>query len=316
MSNQGRKVIIVALIVFLAGFAWFATRERSKKLTSNQKMLPRAEVVTMTAAEYQADTKQIRERVALARETRAAEVTKKNQEVAKARELQALKESLPFRSAKIVKTTAEHTMFNVSMENIDNCSYGDMDAIIGDMKASDKNRVLFSIESVVAGDPSFSPIVMQLSKEDIVNGFLKQIKIPPVKNKAVQLGVYLCRDSEGKNSCNGKSVVDIKEVIEKHYFKKNGSDAGDSIYYFQYLLVTPEAVSYLESPLISDKDYSNSKKYLDEVGIVSEAGNHRVFDRTKQLNRSIKSVPPEINSKSQSVVIRLPKRNLEKCKSK
>jgi hypothetical protein len=308
MSNQGKKLIGIVVLVFIVTTIFVI---KNKKVQKRALRSSRGEFIIESKKSVTARSKLIEEKRTELLKKKALKMKKNNLLFLKKRKVEWLKKRLPLKSGKIVKTTETGSIFNISMKVVDACNFGDLDAVLGGFKMGEAGEILLTVENVVVGDTSFKPIVIKLNRNELEGGFFKKIKLPPV-TKATQLGIYLCRDTKHNSHCNNKNVADVNKIIHKYYFNKP-YDGGDSIYFFQYLLVSPTTVTYIENPEIGDEKYKMSQSYFDELGIVSSSGNLRLFDRVKQLNRTIKSIPPSVDTKTNSLVIKLPKRNEARC---
>ena len=129
------------------------------------------------------------------------------------------------------------------------CLMGDMDTISKEFKKRRNQRLLFSIEPLLASDSNFPPIAHSVDPgESISRGTTVEFALPKVQ-KLVHLGLFVCKDNENTGSCARKPVYNLSKMSSILFFKRPQRAekviASDKIYYFQYLLYDGKTLRFM-----------------------------------------------------------------------
>lgn len=223
-------------------------------------------------------------------------------------------ESIRARYVSMSKTDGSYH-FQVKIRSEPRCMQGDMDIIQKDLRYTMNPRLLLTLENL--GPVSeFEPVIMVLKPNELHAGATFTFKVPELE-RAQHVGLFLCLDNAGANSCKNKQAIDLVDVANR-YVKgrtrrlldgKRISDASDKMYFFHHFLIDRERLIGFDTT-IEDSDYSEAERYLQDVaqdgGVTSE-----VIARTKFLNQTIRSMPAKIRKRN--VLLNLPREDQGKC---
>lgn len=194
------------------------------------------------------------------------------------------------------------------------CTWGDFDAIELDLKHAKIPRLLVSLEPL--GDSNFPPMVSDISSFDLGKGFVSTYQLPKF-SKPTHLAFYICKDSEKKNRCSDKPVVDLQGLLNI-YLTPTGAlrkapgetgetvEAADKTYYFAYLLADGNHVYVLKNQP-TPADYAKLESYTRSIG---SAGIAKLVD---EKSNETHSVQPEV--KNDILSLTLPRLNKAECKA-
>lgn len=199
------------------------------------------------------------------------------------------------------------------------CAWGDLDAIEFEMKASSKPSLLVTLEPLM-GEGAVQ--TKEIGGFDLRKGFVTKFNVP--KGPA-HYGLFVCKDSAGKQRCGGKTVTGMHNILNQYLAvgkpesetkgkqQENAKvpgdvkDPSDKIYYFAYIFVNGGKATVIKSDAV-DADYAVLAAELAKSG-VTEA--QKVIDVVKRQNDTLRSVQPE--SDGQMLSINLPRIDKSQC---
>ncbi len=206
--------------------------------------------------------------------------------------------------------------FHVKIYSEARCMQGDMDIIQKELRYTRKPRLLLSLENLGPSSGAFQSVTKVLEAGDLQAGASFTFKVPELL-QAQHVGLFLCLDSAGANSCKNKPAYDLVDVANR-YIKgrtkrlKNGKripDATDKIYFFHHFLIDRDRLIGFDTT-IGEEDYVDAERYLEDIardgGVTSE-----VLARAKYLNQRIRSMPAKIRKRN--ILVNLPREEQGKC---
>lgn len=178
------------------------------------------------------------------------------------------------------------------------CEGGDLDTfdyLIADKKS---NEILITIETLTStqrGDR------FKTSLENLYRGFDKTFKLS-LRNNPESLGLFICRDSEGKGRCRGKEVISHGELsrLLADPDTKTLTKTKDYILYFQNFVVRDGKLIAFNNNDISKEGTRGLRTHLEEAFGVKTAD----FDAAWKINTMLRSVPAKIEAKQ--ITLKLP----------
>jgi hypothetical protein len=180
------------------------------------------------------------------------------------------------------------------------CFIGDWDIIEAEMLASDRPKLLLTIESLEPGSTT-PPAVTELSLPVLRAGAQISLPIPEPKG-LTSLGIFICKDSDGTGRCAGKPLASIEELTRKYRLsilsKRRPTPVDgllDKTYFFSFVVVDNDAV-YFANKNFSDESYQDLAKALS----LRPAGTTAMGPVVSQIhaaNSTLKSVnlKPHVN---------------------
>lgn len=171
------------------------------------------------------------------------------------------------------------------------CEGGDLDTfdyLISDKK---KNEVLITIETLTStqrGDR------FKTSIENLYKGFDKTFKLA-LRNNPESLGLFICRDSEGKGKCRGKEVIPHYELSRLLASPKTKAltKTKDYILYFQNFIVKDGKLIAFNNEDVSKEGTAGLRSHLEDTFGVKTVD----FDAAWKLNNILRSLPAKIEAK-------------------
>jgi hypothetical protein len=205
---------------------------------------------------------------------------------------------------------AEDGTLRISLEARKWCSLGDLDVIALDGKSSENPKFLLSVEPLNPEDASFKPMVRQISATDFSRGFHTTFKLPHL-NKAMQVGLFLCKDSGGQGRCNtdAKEAIDLNRAIysDSESMKKDKKfRSPDRIYYFQYLYLEGQGTLHsFQNPEVPDITFDAVSGHLKTVTDNQKEAEtlQQALGRAKRFQQVLRSMPLEQGSGYARVVL-------------
>ena len=176
------------------------------------------------------------------------------------------------------------THLALSFEVEQECQFGDLDVILADLTLSGKlttDDLLVTVEPIVSAGSSFQRVTQRLTGAQIAAGLRMELPVQAIKSTE-HLGVFLCRDRKRTGRCNDKSIYDYGQL--ERSLQKGGSPkvrADDKIYFFQYLLAEPGAISFLTENVTS---LEQAFKKVDEATSTVSDGKRQAALRKQAKN--------------------------------
>ena len=201
-------------------------------------------------------------------------------------------------------------VFHVVLVSEGRCMEGDMEIIRHAMKNSPGARLLISLEPVVPGAggvDAFAPLVQEIPLAGLQPGAAFSFLLPPAA--AVQhLGLFICKDTLGKNRCSGKETVDLagKSGLGQQL---PGDSAGDQVFYFEYFIRQGNSITAFDNErlLSAGTDFSQflSRK-SDEPAITQQ-----VAEEVLKKNSAVRSISSRLAP--DSITVNLPHYERGEC---
>ena len=222
---------------------------------------------------------------------------------------------------KMSSVTLGNSSLPVSLERQARCMFGDLDAMkLEIVHSGSETKMLLSVESLLHPAGKGFSSSAEITRENINELTLKEkklVKLPlPVSSndKLDLVGVFICKESTGKNYCSGKTVEDVNEMLKRYDPDKKGYDrnqiASDKIYYFKPALVKNGELFFIKERM-NDDLYS----FFDEK-IKSTLGEGRLvlnaLKKARLISATLLSAPLSRLSSS-SIGIILPEVDAQKC---
>lgn len=194
------------------------------------------------------------------------------------------------------------------------CTEGDFDAVLGDLKRSTPKKLLLTIESLVPED-RFAPIAREVSEAQLRRG-LRDLRIELPSKGPRQLGLFLCKDSDGTGRCAMKPAMDINAVLNENMkaaAKPQPEQARDRIYFFQYLFVDEDGtLATFQNVPVARETFASLGERLATYFPDDKAGaQKKALDRAETLTRTLASVP--LRLERGGLALTLPARDAERC---
>lgn len=197
----------------------------------------------------------------------------------------------------------------------ESCMPGDLTALEGDVRRSDKKRVLVSLEPILADDDVAVPSVQRLSLDAVKHGPQRIEFNVKLKRLPAQLGIFVCRDDAEQGRCATKELADYTKIfaeLDEALAKKQPPAAPDRIYAFQYVLFDKDghASTWADSPVAAQSWDVLARSAKERFG--AEGDPVKLIERARDIAKSVDSVP--MNTRAGQMVFVLPSRG-EKCPS-
>jgi hypothetical protein len=201
------------------------------------------------------------------------------------------------------------------------CLMGDMDTISKELSRKGSQRLLFSIEPVLAQDTRFRPLVKQVDPgEAVSSGTTVQFKLPKVQ-KPVHLGLFVCKDNQDEGRCATKKPYNLVKMTSILFFKGPARAEklvqADKPYYFQYILYDGKRLRFMSSAVDSEHAFHRWAHELQkELAASGERRYHQdALARVGQLQRMLTSRPLEVRKgrKRTALTALLPLLDRDRC---
>lgn len=200
------------------------------------------------------------------------------------------------------------------------CFFGDLDVLALDLALSKNPRLLLSLEPIFLSDTSFEPRSTEWhnpkSLHDIIRGagFYTSLSFLKLESPKL-LGLYICTDSNNTGRCLGKPEVEFDEILQRHEVGRNVPKdivIPDKIYFFRYLVITPQFARIFEAPM-SEIRYELLERYLEPI-IPGKATRTNAISVIRRFNARIGSLPLKVEE--EPVRISLPWFDRKNCFAK
>lgn len=197
----------------------------------------------------------------------------------------------------------------------ESCMPGDLTALEGDVRRSDKKRVIVSLEPLLPEDDVMTPSVQRLSLDGLHKGPQRIEFQVRLKRFPAQLGLFVCRDDAEQGRCATKELVDYGKVfaeLDEALAKKQPPAAPDRIYAFQYVLFDQDgrASTFSDSP-VAPQSWDILARQSKER-FAGSTDPVKAIERARTIAKALDSVP--MASRAGQMVFVLPSRG-EKCPS-
>lgn len=226
----------------------------------------------------------------------------------------ALADTSALESHSIQRDKTSGTTLTLQFTSEGRCMVGDFD-IIGEELAHNPNAtLLLSLEPLPGTKKSFDPIVQALPLPRIRSGYETTLQIPAMTDESSQAGLYICADSSNAHRCGEKEQADANKLY-KFYKKPESKTAktADKIYYFQYISLGANKLSYMNKNKLSDEEIANFRKQstANVPWGTSPKDAERVSDYILKTQQAVSSKPLQMSGNK--ITINLPHIEKSKC---
>jgi hypothetical protein len=178
------------------------------------------------------------------------------------------------------------------------CVGGDLDTFKYLLTGQPQSNILITIETLTStqrGDRQRTTL------PDLYKGLERTFKLT-LRNDPESLGLYMCTDSQGKNSCRGKEIISHEKLSDllSNPATQAATKAKDYILYFQNFIVKDGKLVTYSNENISREGGAKLGAHLGEAFGVKEAD----YKAAYELNRVLRSMPAKIEGKQ--ILLKLP----------
>lgn len=173
------------------------------------------------------------------------------------------------------------------------CMWGDMDLLFSEFKKDSSAPIIVSLEPLNGNRQGFGQkYFKKISPSELDGGRNITLRIPE-SDRPRHLGLFICRDASGTQSCLGKDMTDLGDLLDKHLF--GDPPKGEYIFFFQYLLLDNNTLTAinpggLENPGGTDSGYQSMNSYLSRRTNDSLASGS-AGETARRINSVVKSLP-------------------------
>ncbi len=166
------------------------------------------------------------------------------------------------------------------------CEAGDLDLIRIDQKRRSPNSLALSLEDM---GKRKNLIFQKIDVTNITNSaFILRWKAETTQTAEPRsLGLYLCSNSRGSNSCSTAAVTDINQVL------KNPEPGSDRVYYFQYIQ-EGEQLALLDTSRSEARNAKGLNQVLSQQSVSAKEA-AEVSEKISQSNLLIGSMAALVN---------------------
>lgn len=195
---------------------------------------------------------------------------------------------------------------------------GDMDIIRREVNHSKNPRLLMTLEPMIPGNYALPKLVKEVSLSQLSPGKSFTFVLPE-SIMPQHLGLYICLDSAGTNTCRNKMVTDLAN-LDKNFAGQSPDEenrqffraVSDKVYFFHYFLLEGQSLMAFDN-LMEKSSYPTLRKYLENrLGDSNAAGD--ISAQLRQLNGTIASMPAKVTR--QFVQINLPRYERGECEKR
>ena len=178
------------------------------------------------------------------------------------------------------------------------CLGGDLDTISLVVPDENLDELIVSIETLTSkqrGDKA------KVSLHKLVDGFDKTFQLS-IRNKTESLGLFICRDSAGTNSCRGKELKSHKEISNSIANNETAPEAlkKDYIFYYQNFIVKDGQLYTYKNENTNIGELKKLKEHLQSTYDLKAQD----FDESTRFNNVMRSIPAQI--KGNKIELTLP----------
>lgn len=228
------------------------------------------------------------------------------------------------------KSGKSHALLKFELKALKRCVFGDLDALLLDIKRSDNSAELqLSIEPIPLTEQTALYAVANLDKrtKNSLGSFEVEL---PVTTEPQLYGVYLCsvpRSRRYPTPCSSQNLVDINDMLLPYRVDSSKAISPDGtlkaapltnhrkskglykIYYFRFLLASKNRISVL-SEALNDEGYIQLSKYLSTL-LASPSETTKAVEEIKRYSKVLGSIPLKPNDGA--LQIPLPYYSRKKC---
>lgn len=171
------------------------------------------------------------------------------------------------------------------------CFFGDLDLMLVEMTWSKFYDLRISLEPVDDSKAAASSAVVNV-KDLAAGSYTAALKVPKVSQPTL-MGLYICRDAKKSGSCREKPIVSPGDLIKRYSSeataekKEGGIAVDDKIYYFNHVIVQPDAISSSES-VFDSAEFSRIQEIAKQE---SPQDFEKKLQKVYETQRTLSSVP-------------------------
>ena len=179
----------------------------------------------------------------------------------------------------------------VTISSKKGCFFGDLDLMLVEMSWSRFYDLRVSLEPL--DDSKAAPSSAVVNVKDLAPGSHSVTLKAPKVSQPTLMGLYICRDSKKTGSCRGKPVVSPGELIKRYSSesttgkKEGGIAVDDKTYYFNQVVVEPDAISTSEA-VFDTAEFARIREIAKQE---SPKSFEKKLKRVYQTQRTLSSVP-------------------------
>lgn len=227
-----------------------------------------------------------------------------------AREIQLVRDS--------ISPGEEYIDLGVKIVSERRCGQGDLDIIDTEYQENpfmDK-RLLLTLEPLFPDPTMMDPLFQVIKHPKDLENYVTTFRIKRFKGEK-HLGLFLCRDTNGEKSCQGKRAVNVAKMaklyakLQKTPMTLERGVAWDKIYYFQYVVLGDNSIEYLAGTDVSDQRFAKFNKYMTSRMGTDEAYRFTI-GQIGGWTQATNSMPLKIEGNT--LVVNLPQSDDTRCK--
>jgi len=195
-------------------------------------------------------------------------------------------------------------VFRVLLISEGRCMEGDLDIIRQEMKDSPEAKLLITLEPVLPGDAgvdSFAPQAQEIALSSLQAGTAFSFPLSPSASTR-HLGLFICKDTQGKNRCAGKQVVDLagRSGLGQPVA---GGDKADKIYFFEYFMLQDNGITAFDNEKLLRAGADLERYLANRSGQQDEA--RKVAASVHRINSAVRSISARLSP--DTILVNLPR---------
>ncbi len=195
-------------------------------------------------------------------------------------------------------------VFRVLLISEGRCMEGDLDIIRHEMKDSPEGKLLITLEPVRPGDAgvdTIAPQAQEIALSGLQAGTAFSFPLSPSASTQ-HLGLFICKDTQGKNRCAGKQVVDLAGRSGLGQ-PAAGGDKADKIYFFEYFMLQDNGITAFDNEKLLSAGGDLERYLVNRIGQQGEA--QKIASSVHRINSAVRSVSARLSP--DTILVNLPR---------